>query len=75
VVATVAPPGAAEGAPAHWTVDFWISDPDEAARITTEMGGRVLAEPFDIPEIGMRQANLADPQGATFSVTRPPGVG
>jgi predicted enzyme related to lactoylglutathione lyase len=75
VVATVAPPGAAEGAPAHWSADFWISDPDEAARITTEMGGRVLAEPFDIPEIGMRQASLADPQGATFTVTRPPGVG
>ncbi len=74
VVATVAPPGADGGAPPHWSVDFWISDPDEAARITTEMGGEVLAEPFDIPDIGMRQATLADPQGATFSVTRPPGI-
>ena len=74
VVATLAPPGAAEGAPAHWSVDFWISDPDEAARITTEMGGRVLAGPFDIPDIGMRQAALADPQGATFTITRPPGL-
>lgn len=75
VVATLAPAGAAEGAPPHWSVDFWISDPDEAARITTEMGGRVLAGPFDIPDIDMRQAALADPQGATFTVTRPPGVG
>ena len=74
VVATMAPAGAAEGAEAHWSVDFWTGDPDEAARITEEMGGRVLAEPFDIPDIGMRQANLADPQGATFSVTRPPGL-
>jgi uncharacterized protein len=72
VVATVAPPGAAEGAPPHWSVDFWIRDPDEAARITTEMGGQVLAGPFDIPGLGMRQAALADPQGATFTVTRPP---
>jgi predicted enzyme related to lactoylglutathione lyase len=75
VVATVAPAAAAEGAPPHWSVDFWISDPDEAARITTEMGGRVLAGPFDIPDLGMRQATLADPQGATFTVTRPPGLG
>ena len=74
VVATIAPPGAADGAPPHWSVDFWIRDPDDAARLTEEMGGRVLAEPFDIPEIGMRQAALADPQGASFTVTRPPGV-
>jgi uncharacterized protein len=75
VVATVAPAAAAEGQAAHWSVDFWARDPDEIARITTEMGGRVLAEPFDIPGIGMRQAALADPQGATFTVTRPPGIG
>ncbi|HSD25209.1 MAG TPA: VOC family protein [Solirubrobacterales bacterium] len=74
VVATLAPPGAADGAPPHWSVDFWIRDPDEAARITTEMGGQVLAGPFDLPDIGMRQATLADPQGATFTITRPPGL-
>jgi uncharacterized protein len=74
VVATLAPPGAADGAPAHWSVDFWVSDPDEAARITTEMGGQVLAGPYDIPDLGMRQAVLADPQGASFTITRPPGV-
>lgn len=74
VVATVAPPAATQGASAHWSVDFWISDPDEAARITAEMGGQVLAGPFDIPDIGMRQATLADPQGATFTITRPPGM-
>jgi uncharacterized protein len=75
VVATLAPPGAADGAPPHWSVDFWIRDPDEAAQLTKEMGGQVLAEPFDVLDIGMRQAALADPQGATFTVTRPPGLG
>jgi uncharacterized protein len=75
VVATLAPPGAADGAPPHWSVDFWIRDPDEAAQLTKETGGQVLAEPFDVPDIGMRQAALADPQGATFTVTRPPGLG
>jgi predicted enzyme related to lactoylglutathione lyase len=76
VVATLAPPGAApEGTAAHWSVDFWVRDPDEAARVTAESGGQVLAEPFDLPDIGMRQAALADPQGATFTITRPPGLG
>jgi uncharacterized protein len=74
VVAVIAPPGASDGAPPHWSVGFWIRDPDEAARLTREMGGKVLAEPFDIPGAGMRQAALADPQGATFTVTRPPGL-
>ena len=75
VVATIAPPGAAAGAPPHWSVDFWVRDPDEAARLTKEMGGLVLAEPFEVPDIGMRQAALADPQGATFTITCPPGLG
>lgn len=75
LVATLAPPGASDGAPAHWSVDFWVSDPDEAARITKEMGGQVLSEPFEIPDLGMRQAALADPQGARFTITRPPGLG
>jgi hypothetical protein len=74
VVAVIAPPGTADGASPHWSVGFWIRDPDEAARLTREMGGQVLAEPFDIPGAGMRQAALADPQGATFTVTRPPGL-
>jgi hypothetical protein len=74
VVAVIAPPGTADGAPPHWSVGFWIRDPDEAARVTREMGGQVIAEPFDIPGAGMRQAGLADPQGATFTVTRPPGL-
>jgi hypothetical protein len=74
VVAVIAPPGSADGAPPHWSVGFWIRDPDEAARLTREIGGQVLAEPFDIPGAGMRQAALADPQGATFTVTRPPGL-
>ena len=33
-----------------------------------ELGGTVVAGPYDMP-MG-RQAVLADPQGATFSITR-----
>jgi hypothetical protein len=75
VVATLAPPGAApDGTPPHWSVDFWVRDADEVARVTAEMGGQVLAEPYDVPDIGMRQAALVDPQGAAFTITRPPGL-
>src|SRR5690606_5400494 len=40
---------------------------DETARKVTQAGGKVLQEPFDIPEAG-RMAVLADPEGAVFSV-------
>lgn len=36
----------------------------------SELGGRVVAPPYDIPGASMRQAVLADPQGAAFSVTK-----
>ena len=56
-------------------VDFWIGDVDEAAGKAAELGGRVIEGPYDVPGVGMRQAVIADPQGAIFSLTRPPGVG
>jgi uncharacterized protein len=73
VVATMAPPGNG-GAPPHWSVDFWIRDVDESAATVAELGGKVLAEPYDIPNTGLRQGMFADPQGATFSLTQPPGL-
>jgi uncharacterized protein len=76
VVATMAPPGGdgADQAPPHWSVDFWIRDVDAAATEAGERGGRVIAGPYEIPNTGLRQAALVDPQGATFSLTQPPGV-
>jgi predicted enzyme related to lactoylglutathione lyase len=73
VVATMAPmtsdsfPG--EAVP-HWSVDFWIDDVDVAAEKAARLGGRVIAPPYQIPAAGLRQAVLADPQGAMFSVTK-----
>ena len=54
--------------PAQWDVDFWVDDVDTTAARTAELGGTVLAGPFDMP-IG-RRAVVADPQGATFSISR-----
>ena len=57
-----------EGEPARWAVDFWVHDVDEAAAKAHELEGRALVAPYDMP-LG-RQAVLADPAGAAFSVTR-----
>ena len=50
--------------PAHWNVTFAVDDADAAAAKATELGGTVVAPPFDAPWV--RMAVLNDPQGATF---------
>jgi len=75
VVATMAPPSAdGDGPPPHWSIDFWIADVDAAAEEVARLGGQVLADPYDIPAAGLRQGVFSDPQGATFSLTQPPGL-
>jgi predicted enzyme related to lactoylglutathione lyase len=53
-------------APSHWMVYFGVTDTDASARRAVELGGAVLAEPFDTP-VG-RTAVLRDATGATFSI-------
>jgi hypothetical protein len=72
VVATMTPkadqfPG---DVPPHWSVDFWVGEVDGAAEKAAELGGRVVAPPYDIPGTPLRQAVLTDPHGAAFSVTK-----
>jgi predicted enzyme related to lactoylglutathione lyase len=75
VVATMLPSSAnGDGPPPHWDVDFWIADVDAAAAKVAELGGQVLTPPYDIPGTGLRQAVFMDPQGASFSLTQPPGL-
>ena len=52
------------GVPPHWSVTFMVDDADETAQKATELGGKVLASPFDAPWV--RMTVLSDPQGATF---------
>ncbi|HEV8153512.1 MAG TPA: VOC family protein, partial [Solirubrobacteraceae bacterium] len=66
VVAAMVP--AAAGEPAQWSVNFWVADTEAAASTTAELGGAVVAQPFDTPV--SRDALLADPQGAVFSVSQ-----
>lgn len=53
--------------PASWTAYFWVKDADEAAKKIKSLGGRILAEPFDVMDVG-RMAVASDPQGAVFAV-------
>jgi uncharacterized protein len=66
---------AGDEGPARWSVDFWVFNADEAAAKASELGGSTVSPPSDVPGVaGMRQAVLADPAGATFSITQPPGA-
>jgi predicted enzyme related to lactoylglutathione lyase len=68
VVAVVMPlHGGSPGKP-YWSVDFWVRDADSTAEQAAKLGGKILVAPHDSP--GFRSAVLADPQGATFSVSQ-----
>lgn len=65
VVATLTPlPGHDRDVPAHWSVTFATADADATARKASELGGQVVAGPFDAPWV--RMAIITDPQGAPF---------
>jgi hypothetical protein len=53
---------------AQWSVDFWVGQIERAVPKAEELGGKVIAPPFDAG-VG-RTAVLADPQGANFSVSQ-----
>jgi uncharacterized protein len=62
-----------EGSP-HWLAYVGTPDVDNSSAQAQSLGGRVLKEPADIPNVG-RFAVLADPQGAPFALFTPgPGV-
>jgi predicted enzyme related to lactoylglutathione lyase len=56
--------------PAHWTVLFLATDVDGIAAKAKELGGVVHMPPMSMGEA--RMSVLADPQGAVFSIIRPP---
>jgi hypothetical protein len=69
VVAALNPIGADQPEPpANWSVTFAVDDADEIASRAAELGGQVLAGPFDAPWV--RMAVIADPQGATFVASK-----
>ena len=56
-----------EGVPPHWISYVGVEHCDAAAERATELGGKVLMPPMDIPDTG-RFAIVTDPGGAAFAV-------
>jgi predicted enzyme related to lactoylglutathione lyase len=58
-----------QGVPSHWMTYVAVDDVDGAARRAGTLGGKVMAEPMDIPGVG-RMAVLKDPTDAVIAVSR-----
>ena len=56
--------------PPHWGVFFSVTSADESAAKAASLGGKVIAPPFDVMEVG-RMAVIQDPQGSIFSLWQP----
>lgn len=56
--------------PPHWNCYVTVASADETAARVARLGGKVIAEPFDVFTSG-RMAVLADPTGAILSVWQP----
>jgi hypothetical protein len=56
--------------PPHWAAYIAVDDVDARLAKVTEMGGKIVVEPMDIPTVG-RMAMIADPQGAMIWLFKP----
>jgi uncharacterized protein len=59
-----------QGVPPHWGSYVSVASADKTAKKATSLGGTVIAEPFDVMEVG-RMAVIKDPTGAVFSLWQP----
>jgi uncharacterized protein len=66
-VAAMSPSPPGDESPPHWNNYVTVDDVDATAKRATELGGNVIAEPFDVFDAG-RMAVLRDPTGAFFMV-------
>lgn len=66
-VVAVMLPSSGEAA-SSWGTDFWIDDVDRGVADVRRLGGTVLAGPYDAPP-SFRQAVVADPGGAPFTIS------
>lgn len=57
----------AHGIPPHWNSYVAVASADEAAAKAKALGGNILADAFDVMDVG-RMAIVQDPLGATFEV-------
>jgi predicted enzyme related to lactoylglutathione lyase len=58
------------GVPPHWNLYISVTSVDESAEKAAELGGHVVAGPFDVFTYG-RMAVILDPTGASFCIWEP----
>ena len=63
---------AAQGIPSHWNLYVTVEDLEATVGKVAEAGGQVLAEPFDVMDVG-RMAVIAEPSGAALCLWQPGG--
>jgi predicted enzyme related to lactoylglutathione lyase len=56
-----------KGVPPHWLAYFAVTSCDASTKKASELGGRVMMPPKDIPNVG-RFSILTDPTGAVFAL-------
>ena len=61
---------ASDEQPPHWNCYVTVASADETAAKAKEAGATVMAEPFDVMDVG-RMAVIADPTGAVLAVWEP----
>jgi uncharacterized protein len=57
----------AQGVPPNWLTYIAVDDADATATRASELGGSVIAQPFDVFDFG-RMAVIQDPTGAVFAI-------
>jgi predicted enzyme related to lactoylglutathione lyase len=60
-------PSPRAGERSRWVASVAVPDVDAAARTATQLGGKIVHGPSDIPGVG-RVAQITDPQGAELSL-------
>jgi len=58
------------GVPPHWLLYFYVPDCAASTAKATELGGRVIMGPMEIPNVG-HMSVIADPQGAVSALFTP----
>jgi len=67
---TMRPEQQSQGVPPHWMLYICVESADKSAARAAELGGTVIAPPFDVFDFG-RMAVIQDPTGAMFSIWQP----
>lgn len=67
---TLMPQERSMGIPPYWGLYICVENADASAKAIAGAGGTVLAEPFDVSDVG-RMAIAQDPTGASFKIWQP----